>query len=97
NVVKTKQLILPPNFKTSTLSTIDVDRLIKLLLLQDVLNERYQPNDYGSVYSYIELGPNAEALIKDKFKIVLPRVEVRSEVSSDRIPEPRVTQCSEHH
>ncbi|KAF0456300.1 ATP-dependent DNA helicase hus2/rqh1 [Gigaspora margarita] len=55
NVVKTKQLILPPNFKTSTLSTVDLDRLIKLLLLQDVLAERYQPNDYGSVYSYIEV------------------------------------------
>ncbi|CAG8827918.1 19262_t:CDS:2, partial [Gigaspora margarita] len=75
NVVKTKQLILPPNFKTSTLSTVDLDRLIKLLLLQDVLAERYQPNDYGSVYSYIELGPNAEALLKDKLNIVLPRVE----------------------
>ncbi|CAG8653934.1 6847_t:CDS:2 [Cetraspora pellucida] len=85
NVVKTKQLILPPNFKTSTLSTIDVDRLIKLLLLQDVLTERYQPNEYGSVYSYIELGPNAEALLKEKLKIVLPRVEKHSAVKKKNI------------
>ncbi|KAF0456299.1 ATP-dependent DNA helicase hus2/rqh1 [Gigaspora margarita] len=85
NVVKTKQLILPPNFKTSTLSTVDLDRLIKLLLLQDVLAERYQPNDYGSVYSYIELGPNAEALLKDKLNIVLPRVEKPSAVKKKNI------------
>ncbi|CAG8485536.1 26794_t:CDS:2 [Dentiscutata erythropus] len=85
NVVKTKQLILPPNFKTSTLSTVDLDRLIKLLLLQDVLAERYQPNEYGSVYSYIELGPNAEALLKDKLKIALPRVEKHSAVKKKNI------------
>ncbi|CAG8782403.1 12899_t:CDS:2, partial [Gigaspora margarita] len=47
SIVQKKQLILPPEFKPSTLSKDQLDKLFKTMILQEFLLEQNQPNNQG--------------------------------------------------
>lgn len=49
----------------------DIDRLLKKLVLSDVLNERSQTNRAGFVSSYIQLGPRAYDVENGSMRIIL--------------------------
>ncbi|ORZ01722.1 hypothetical protein BCR43DRAFT_189779 [Syncephalastrum racemosum] len=55
----------------------DIDRLLKKLVLSDVLNERSQTNRAGFVSSYIQLGPRAYDVENGSMRIILMQMTKR--------------------
>ncbi|CAG8441813.1 25133_t:CDS:2 [Gigaspora rosea] len=74
SIVQKKQLILPPEFKPSTISKDQLDKLFKTMILQEFLLEQNQPNNQGYITSYIKVGIKANDLLRGKETIKLKMV-----------------------
>ncbi|CAG8654550.1 14089_t:CDS:1, partial [Acaulospora morrowiae] len=55
DVVQKKQLGFPSDFRSTDLTRDDVDKLFKILVLENYLNEKSVPNYSGFVASYIKV------------------------------------------
>ncbi|CAG8708488.1 13741_t:CDS:2, partial [Cetraspora pellucida] len=71
SIVQKKHLVLPPEFKPSTLSKDQLDKLFKTMILQEFLLEQNQPNNQGYITSYIKVGIKANDLLRGKETITL--------------------------
>ncbi|CAG8494226.1 28925_t:CDS:2 [Racocetra persica] len=74
SIVQRKHLVLPPEFKPSTLSKDQLDKLIKTMILQEFLLEQNQPNNQGYITSYIKVGIKSNDLLRGKETITLKMI-----------------------
>ncbi|CAG8650466.1 2578_t:CDS:2 [Dentiscutata erythropus] len=74
SIVQKKHLVLPPEFKPSTLSKDQLDKLFKTMILQEFLLEQNQPNNQGYITSYIKVGIKANDILRGKETIKLKMV-----------------------
>ncbi|CAG8541003.1 5964_t:CDS:2, partial [Diversispora eburnea] len=73
-IVQRKNLKLPPGFQPTDLTRDEIEKIFKIMVLNDILIENIHPNYMGFISTYVMVGPRADLLNDETERIIIDRI-----------------------